>query len=322
MNNFRSPIPNPRLRVSFMGTPDFVVCALEALAQSGHEVVCVYTQPPRPKGRGQELKNTAVHQSAERLGIAVRTPLSLKNPDDIKEFQALELDAAVVAGYGMMLPQAVLDAPRLGCLNIHPSLLPRWRGTSPIQSAIWAGDETTGVCIIRLVQQMDAGPILARKTIPIEQTTTATELNSKLWPMGAALVVEVLDAYSKCLVFPEEIQDEEESTYGGKLTKDHGQINWTQGAVQIDRQIRALNPWPGVFSSVNGKRFKITQSAVTAERADDLMEAGKILNKQGDILCGNGSVLRLVKIQPEGKAAMDFASALNGNYIKIGERFS
>lgn len=324
------------LRIAFMGTPDFALAALTAM--EGFEVVCVYSQPPRPKGRGHQVQSSPVHAYAESKGIPVYTPKSLKSLEAQAEFAAHDLDVAVVAAYGLILPKAVLEAPRFGCLNIHASLLPRWRGASPIQRAIWAGDTQTGITIMQMDEGLDTGPEISKRSLPIKAETTSSTLHDALAILGGEMIVEVLGRLTKTRErLAANAQDDAEYTYAPLLKKEDGQIHWNQSAVQIERQIRALNPWPGVFGVIGEKRFKIVESSLRAERSNpksgeialsplaprnDEMERGKILNKQGDVVCGDGSVLRLVKIQPEGKAAMDFAALLNGKYLQIGERFS
>lgn len=307
------------LRIAFMGTPDFTVPALEALIDHGHKPVCVYTQPPRPKGRGQKMQPSAVHEVAQAHGIPVFTPVSLKKDEAARlQFSAHDLDIAVVAGYGMMLPKDVLDAPRYGCLNIHPSLLPRWRGTSPVQKAIWEGDKETGVTIIRLVEQMDAGPMLARKTVAIRPQSTAQSLNDELWGLGAAMTVEIIGRIAAGEAVDGEAQDDGLATYAPLLKKEDGRVDWTQDAAAIGRQIRALNPWPGVWSvNGEGRRLKILEAEPVSESFTE--PPGTIIDPLGHVVCGGDTGLRLLKIQPESGKAMDAVAAVNGGYLKVGE---
>lgn len=307
-----------------MGTPDFALAALTAIVErTGHEVVCVYSQPPRPKGRGHEVQPSPVHVYAESRGIPVFTPKSLKSAEAQAEFAAHDLDVAVVAAYGLILPKAVLDAPKFGCLNIHASLLPRWRGASPIQRAIWAGDDKTGITIMQMDEGLDTGPEILKRSLPITSQTNASMLHDRLAILGADMIAEVLDTLAATRArLPSVPQDDEGYTYAPLLKKEDGQVRWGQSAAEIDRQVRALNPWPGVWTNAGGKRLKILEAVPGEGRADDVIEAGKILNKRGDIVCGDGVLLRLLRVQPEGKAAMDFPSALNGHYLEIGQVLS
>ncbi|MCD8496629.1 MAG: methionyl-tRNA formyltransferase [Alphaproteobacteria bacterium] len=303
-----------------MGTPDFALAALKAIAEkTDHEIVCVYSQPPRPKGRGHQVQPSPVHDYADSKNIPVFTPKSLKNAEAQAEFAAHGLDVAIVAAYGLILPKAVLDAPKFGCLNIHASLLPRWRGASPIQRAIWAGDVETGITIMQMDEGLDTGPEILKRALSITPATTASTLHDQLAVLGGEMVVEVLDQLAATREpLPATPQNDAEFTYAPLLKKEDGNVHWTQSAAEIDRQIRALNPWPGVWTSVNGKRLKVLEAVLTDEKALDVMEAGKIISKRGNVVCGDGSLLRLIRVQPEGKAAMDFAAALNGKYLEVG----
>lgn len=301
------------LRIIFMGTPDFAVPALAALHESSHEVVCVYTQPPRPKGRGQKLQGSPVHEYADVQGIAVRTPQSLKGAPEQAEFAALKADVAVVAAYGLILPRAVLAAPRYGCLNIHASLLPRWRGASPIQRAIWMGDEKTGVTIMQMDEGLDTGGMIAKRAVVLTEKTTASSLHDELCGMGGTMILDVMDRLAAGEILEPEPQDNAQSVYAPLLTKEDGRIDWSKCAQEIDRQVRALNPWPGTFTGL----FKIKSAVAGCVQTDCL--PGTILDKAGHVACGGGTVLRLLQIQPAGKSAMDFMSALNGGYVAIGD---
>lgn len=308
-----------KLRIAFMGTPDFALPVLDTIRRNGHEIACVYTQPPRPKGRGGALAKSPVHEWADAKGIAVRTPENFKNPEDIGAFRALELDAAVVAAYGMLLPQDILDAPKHGCINIHPSLLPRWRGPSPVQFAILKGDQKTGVSIMSLVRKMDAGPVIAVRETEILPRETYAELNLRLWALGTEMIAETLDRLAEEGALNAVPQAEDGVTFSKIFEKADGRIDWTQDAARIDRRIRALNPWPGVWTESGGKRIKILEAVLSGPGETG---PGMILDASGRVACGNGTSIRLLKIQPEGKKPMDFTSALNGGYPKIGERFS
>lgn len=309
-----------RLRIAFMGTPAFTVPVLERLLAGPHEVVCVYTRAPQPSGRGYKtLAPTPVHAFATDKGLPVRTPASLKKDAEARAaFLSLNLDAAVVAGYGMMLPREVLEGPRFGCLNVHPSLLPRWRGTSPVQHAIWKGDAQTGVAVIRLVETMDAGPVYKMKTVPVGAQDTTAALDKALWPLGAEILAEALDR----LAAGEELfwtaQDEAQATYAPLLSREDGRIDWTRAAAEIDRQIRALNPWPGVWTvAAGGKRLKIPQAAPADESADG--PPGTVAGRGGLVACGGGTTLRLARVQPENAREMDAGAAINGGYLTPGE---
>lgn len=310
------------LRIIFMGTPEFSVAALQALIESDHEVIAVYTQPPRPKGRGHKVIPSPVDHLASTHDIPVYTPKSLKEAEAQEEFAALNADVAVVAAYGLILPKAVLDAPQYGCLNIHASLLPRWRGAAPIQYAIWQGDTQSGVTIMQMEEGLDTGPMLAKAVVPITSETTSGSLHDELAATGATLLLDVLKDIEGV---EGEVQDDSESSYASMLSKDDGRIDWTQSASEIDRQIRALNPWPGTFAEFNGRRVKILEAHVTEIPYPDYVgklcaeaeTAGTILDKTGTILCGGRTVLQITTLQPEGKKPMDFVSALNGGYVEL-----
>ena len=320
------------LKIIFMGTPDFATAALQALIDSEHEVIAVYSQPPRPKGRGHKMTPSPVDHLARMHGIPVYTPKSLKSAEAQTEFAALEADVAIVAAYGLILPGGVLKAPKYGCLNIHASLLPRWRGAAPIQYAIWQGDKESGVTIMQMEEGLDTGPMIAKTTTPITGDTTASTLHDTLAADGAALLLEVLADIKNLKA---EAQDDDLSTYASMLSKDDGRIDWQQQAEEIDRQVRALNPWPGAFTEWEGERVKILKVNVILSEVegspsaagdpstslryaqDDDVEPGTILDKHGHIACGDGTVLQLLKIQPAGKKPMDFVSAVNGGYVKL-----
>ncbi len=307
------------LRIIFMGTPDFAAHALQALIDSNHTIIAAYSQPPRPKGRGHKLQKSAVHELAEKNNIPVYTPKSLKPADAQDEFAALNADIAIVAAYGLLLPKQILDAPKFGCLNIHGSLLPRWRGASPIQRAIWAGDEKSGVTIMQMDEGLDTGNMIAKSELMLDDTYTTPRLHDELASIGAQLTLRVLDQIASHGAPDSQKQDDANATYAHLLKKIDGQINWSQSATEIDRQIRALNPWPGVFAEIQGKRFKVLKAAVIDEKAQGDAGSGRILNKSGHVSCGANTVLKIETIQPEGKKPMDFASALNGGYITIDQ---
>ena len=250
------------LRLIFMGTPDFAVPVLDALVGAGHDVAAVYCQPPRPAGRGQRLRPSPVQARAEARGLDVRTPVSLKGAGEQAAFAALDADAAVIAAYGLILPNAVLDAPRLGCVNVHASLLPRWRGAAPIQRAILAGDSETGVTIMQVVEEVDAGPILLAQTIPIGPRATAAELHDELSVLGARLMVKALEGYAAGHLTPTP-QPVDAITYAAKLKPKDGRLDWRRGATELERQVRALSPVPGAWFEHAGQRIKVREGEVT-----------------------------------------------------------
>lgn len=307
-----------RLKIIFMGTPDFAVPALERLIGSAHEVVAVYAQPPRPKGRGQQVQNTPVHDVAVRHDIPVFTPRSLKKDEEARQqFLLLKADIAVVAAYGLILPKDILEGPRFGCLNIHGSLLPRWRGASPIQHAIWKGDRESGNCIMKMEAGLDTGPVIMRRAVPIRPETTATTLYGELAALGAAMIHEVIDGIAVRNALPLLTpQDEALSTYAPLLKKEDGLIDWHQKAEAIDCQIRGLHPWPGVYTfNGKGQRLKMLESRPLLEQTSHT--PGTVFGK-GLVACGQGSVLQLLKIQPDNAKPMDIAGAVNGRYIGEG----
>lgn len=312
------------LRLGFMGTPDFAAKALEALLETDHEIACVYSQPPRPKGRGHQVHKSAVQELAEKHQLPVYTPTSIKGDDEQSIFAKHDLDIAIVAAYGLILPEAVLNTPKYGCLNIHASLLPRWRGASPIQQAIWAGDTETGVTIMQMDRGLDTGPMIAKKAIPISQEATATSLHDELATLGAEMIIDVLDTLEREGELKSEEQNEEDVTYASLLKKEQGIVNWAQDAKRIDQQIRALNPWPGVWTSFDDKRIKILAATPEPDQVTDPTwgEPGTVLSSNGQVFCGDGTILRLETVQPEGKKPMDVSSAVNGGYISAHKRFS
>lgn len=289
------------MRVIFMGTPDFSVPALRAIAAE-HEVVAVYSQPPRAAGRGQKPRPSPVHKAAEELGLPVRTPERLKSPEDQAEFAALQADVAVVVAYGLILPQPVLDAPRLGCLNIHASLLPRWRGAAPIHRAIMAGDSETGVAIMQMEAGLDTGPVLAETRTPITAEDTTATLHDRLSAMGAELIVATLAR----LPLPATPQAEGGVTYAQKIDKAEARIDWDQPASQIDRQIRALSPFPGAWIMLGSERIKLLQSRVVQGSG----QPGEVISGF-TIACGEGAV-EIITAQREGKRPMPASEILRG----------
>lgn len=297
------------MRIIFMGTPEFAVPALTALHDAGHEIACVYTQPPRPAGRGKKLMPSPVQVEAERLGVPVRSPVSLRNPQAQAEFAALGADIAVVAAYGLILPQAVLDAPARGCLNIHASLLPRWRGAAPIHRAVMAGDTETGVTIMQMEAGLDTGPMLHKVAVPVGRKTTG-DLFAELGAVGAAAMVEVL---SRLAAFPPQVQDDAEAIYAPKIDKAEGKIDWWLDAVAIERLVRGLAPFPGAWFELEGERVKL----LLAEVVDANGAPGTVLDDDFTIACGSGAI-RPLRLQRAGKPAMERGEFLRGRAVKAG----
>ena len=289
------------MRVIFMGTPDFSVPALRAIA-ARHDVVAVYSQPPRAAGRGQKPRPSPVALAAQDLGIPVRTPARLRDPQDQADFAALDADVAVVVAYGLILPQPVLDAPRLGCLNIHASILPRWRGAAPIHRAILAGDAETGVAIMQMEAGLDTGPVLALTRTPIAADDTTASLHDRLSAMGADLICDVLDR----LPLPAVLQPQDGVTYAAKIDKAEARIDWTLPAEQVDRQIRGLSPFPGAWCMIGDERVKLLASTVVPGQGDP----GTVL-PDFTVVCGSGAV-RITLAQRAGKRPMTPADLLRG----------
>jgi methionyl-tRNA formyltransferase len=305
-----------KLRIAFMGTPDFAVAALDALHAAGHDIAAVYSQPPRPAGRGHKLQPSPVQKRAEELGLMVRHPKSLKKSAEARaEFAALNLDIAVVAAYGLLLPKEVLDAPKHGCLNIHASLLPRWRGASPIQRAIMAGDKASGICIMHMDEGLDTGAVLSKGVVPITNTTTAPELHDALAVMGAELITDTLEQIVAGNKPAPQPQPAEGVTYAHLLTKDDGRIDWTKSAVETERQIRALTPWPGVWCLQGEQRLKVLEAEIAPSRGG---KPGEILDRRLVVACGEGALL-IKKVQPQDRKAMDGLSFMNGTHLSIGD---
>src|SRR5690349_21969337 len=303
------------LRIVFMGTPDFAAVALKALVAAGHDVVAVYSQPPRPKGRGMETLKSPVHLLAEERGIPVRTPVSLKDPEELAAFQALKTDVAVVAAYGLILPKAILDAPRHGCLNIHASLLPRWRGAAPIQRAIMAGDAETGVTIMQMEAGLDTGPMLLRESTGIGADMNAGALHDALADMGAHLICKALDQLPRLAPRP---QPAEGVTYAAKIIKEECRIDWRRSAAELDRHIRGLSPAPGAFTEIKGERLTILAATIVAGQSG---EPGAALDDRLTIGCGEGA-LRPTLVKRAGKRAMSSEEMLRGFAVPKGTRLS
>ncbi|MBE0412674.1 methionyl-tRNA formyltransferase [Yoonia sp.] len=291
------------MRLVFMGTPDFSVPVLDALVAAGHEVVAVYCQPPRPAGRGKKDRPSPVQLRAEALGLPVRCPVSLKGAEAQADFAGLRADVAVVVAYGLILPQAVLDAPQHGCLNIHASLLPRWRGAAPIHRAVMAGDTQTGVCIMQMEAGLDTGAVLLREATDIGPEETTGDLHDRLSAMGARLVVVALDRLSDLMPQP---QPDDGVTYAAKIDKAEARVNWTQPAMQVDRLIRGLSPFPGAWCVVAGERVKLLRSRLV----DGAGAPGQVLGGF-TIASGNGAV-EITQVQRAGKRPMEASEALRG----------
>jgi methionyl-tRNA formyltransferase len=300
------------MRIAFMGTPDFAVPSLDALVAAGHDVVAVYCQPPRPAGRGKALRPSPVQARAEALGIEVRYPLTLRDIEAQAAFAALELDVAVVAAYGLILPQAILDAPRLGCLNVHASLLPRWRGAAPIHRAILAGDPTTGVTIMQMERGLDTGPMLATVETPVDHKTGG-ELTAELAASGAALMVKVL---ADPAAYPPVVQPEEGVTYASKIDKAETRIAFREHAAgEIERMARAYNPAPGAWFEHEGERIRILACEIVD--TNGLAAPGEVIDDQLTVECLHDAV-RPTRVQRAGKGAMSTAELLRGFAIPAG----
>ena len=293
------------MRLAFMGTPDFAVPTLAEMLAQGHDIAAVYSQPPRPKGRGMETEPGPVHKFAAAHGIEVRTPLSLKGAGEQATFAALDLDAAIVVAYGVLLPQAILDAPRLGCFNLHGSLLPRWRGAAPIQRAVMAGDAETGVMVMKMEAGLDTGPVLMAERTPVGRKTSG-ELAEQLSRLGADLMVRTLGALERGAV-AEHAQAQDGVTYAKKILKDEARIDWTKSATEIDCQIRGLSPWPGAWTEAKGERLKI----LYAEPAAGKGAPGEVIGDDLTISCGEGA-LKLTRVQRAGSKAMAADELLKG----------
>ncbi len=298
------------MRVVFMGTPEFSVPVLEALVDAGHEIAAVYCQPPRPAGRGKKESPTPVHRRASELGLPVRHPVSLKEPEAQREFAALQADVAVVVAYGLILPQAVLDMPTYGCLNIHASLLPRWRGAAPIHRAIMAGDAETGICIMQMEAGLDTGPVLLRQATAIGAEETTGQLHDRLSRMGAELIT---DALARLDDLVPDGQPEAGVTYAAKIDKSEAAVDWTRPATEVDRLIRGLSPFPGAWTEIGGQRIKLLASRLVAGEG----QPGMVLDDVLTVACGTGAV-QLLRLQRAGRGAQDAAEFLRGMPLPQG----
>ena len=293
------------MKIVFMGTPEFSVPILEALVVK-HDVICVYSQPPRPAGRGKQDRPSPVQTRAMALGIETRHPVSLRNAQAHADFVALKADIAVVVAYGLILPQAILDVPAKGCLNIHASLLPRWRGAAPIHRAIMAGDSETGICIMQMEAGLDTGPVMLRQAVPILHDTTTGDLHGQLAILGATLIAEVLETLPPAIP-----QSADGVTYASKIDKAEARVDWTKTAVEVDRQIRGLSPFPGAWCYVSGERVKLLRSRPSAKQG----QPGQVLYGF-TVACGQGAV-DIVLAQREGKRQMPTDELLRGWQLPV-----
>ncbi|HLY46210.1 MAG TPA: methionyl-tRNA formyltransferase [Stellaceae bacterium] len=297
-----------------MGTPEFAATILAALIAAGHRIRAVYTQPPRPAGRGHRLQPSPVQELAERQALAVRCPATLRSPEVQQEFAALSADAAVVASYGLILPAPILGAPRLGCLNVHASLLPRWRGAAPIQRAILAGDGETGVTIMQMDEGLDTGPILLQKALPIGPKTAAGELSGQLAALGAGLILDALAGVAAGTLTAQ-AQPEEGISYATKLRREEAELDWRRAAVTLERQVRAFDPWPGAFFRAHGERLRVLAAEALPRAVTAL--PGTVLDDNLSIACGEGA-LRPLRLQRPGRGALDAAALLRGFALPPG----
>ncbi|WP_308917486.1 methionyl-tRNA formyltransferase [Jannaschia sp. LMIT008] len=299
------------MRVIFMGTPDFAVPVLRAVA-GAHEVVCAYTQPPRPAGRGKRDRPSPVEVAAEGLGIPVRSPASLKGSEIQAGLARLDADVAVVVAYGLLLPTPVLDAPRQGCLNVHASLLPRWRGAAPIHRAVMAGDGETGVCVMRMEAGLDTGPVLLRRAVPIGPTDTTGDLHDRLSALGAGAMVEVLDRLPDVVADP---QPEDGVTYAAKIDKAEAAVDWSRPAAAVARQVNGLSPFPGAFVLRDGARLKLLR----ARAVDGTGAAGTVLGEGGLVVAAGDGAVEVLEVQPAGRGPMPAAVWRRGARLGDGD---
>jgi methionyl-tRNA formyltransferase len=308
------------MRLAFLGTPDFAVPTLAALIEAGHEVACVYSQPPAPRGRGRALKPTPVQAFALSQGLPVRTPASMRAPEESAAFAALDLDAAVVVAFGQILDEAVLSAPRLGCYNLHASLLPRWRGAAPIQRAVMAGDAVTGAEVMRMTAGLDEGPVLGRTTTRIDALDTAGSLHDRLAIAGAALMADAMDKLARGEVEAAP-QPDDGATYARKIKPAEARIRWDRPAERVDRQIRGLSPSPGAWFLAPTERGPVRVKALLSCFEEGQGEPGQVLDHGLLIACSEGAV-RILRAQREGRAAQDAADFLRGFPLRAGESVS
>ncbi|TCT08799.1 methionyl-tRNA formyltransferase [Tepidamorphus gemmatus] len=304
------------LRVVFMGTPEFAVPTLSEIVGAGHEVACVYTQPPRPAGRGMTERRSPVHLAAERFGLPVRTPARLRGAEEQAAFADLGADVAVVVAYGLILPRPVLQAPARGCLNLHASLLPRWRGAAPIQRAIMAGDRETGVAVMRMEEGLDTGPVCLEERVAIGPDETAGDLHDRLAILGAGLMLRALAALSRGTLDCRP-QPETGVTYAAKIEKAETRIQWSEAAARVHDHVRGLAPSPGAWFELNGERVRLLRSALATDSGDAMAAPGTLIDSDGLVTCGSGT-LRLVTVQRAGKQPMSFAEFARGARLTQG----
>ena len=308
------------MRLAFMGTPEFSVPALTELIAAGHEIAAVYTQPPRPAGRGHKLQRSPVHELAESHGLDVRTPENFKAGEDRDAFVALELDVAIVVAYGLILPKAILEAPHYGCLNLHGSLLPHWRGAAPIQRAVMAGDDVTGVQVMQMERGLDTGPVLLSETVAIQNTDTSATLHDRLSRIGADLLPRALAALSRDALVPTP-QSEEGVTYAEKITPEEARIDWQRPAQEIDWHIRGLSPFPGAWFELPGEgEQKVRCKALMSAKVDQSGKPGDILEAGPSLIvaCEEGAV-KLTRLQRAGKSAQEAEDFLRGTPLSAGQ---
>ena len=298
------------MRIIFMGSPEFAVPSLNALVDAGHEIVAVYCQPPRPAGRGKADRKTAVQERAEQFGLDVRTPKTLRNAEEQGNFAALDADLAVVAAYGLILPKPILDAPRMGCVNIHASLLPRWRGAAPIQRAILAGDTVSGVTIMQMEEGLDTGPMLLTRKLMLDRKN-ARQVTDEMAKLGAEALLEWLADPTS---YPAQPQPEDGATFAAKIDKAEARIDWSRSATEIERQIRAFSPSPGAWFEANAERIKLLDAAAAEDASG---EPGEVLDDCLNIACGDGYI-RPLRVQRAGKSAMTPGELLRGFAISEG----
>ena len=300
------------MRVVFMGSSEFAVPALRAIVERGHAIPAVYCQPPRPAGRGLALAPSPVQSAAESFDLTVETPETLGTDESAAVFRAFSPDVGVVASYGMLLPQRILETPIHGCLNIHASLLPRWRGASPIQHAIWRGDSETGVSIMQMDAGLDTGPVVCRQATPIADTDTGGTVHDRLAEIGAELIVESLDRIVTRDWNPRR-QDDATATYAPKLSRDDGRLDWARPAVELERQVRAFDPWPGTWAVFGGKRLRVLKANICRLDSGSVGEPGTLLpGNQMIVCCGDGSLLRLLEVQRPGRKTVSDEAFLRG----------
>lgn len=306
------------MRLAFLGTPDIAAACLDAVAGAGHEVACVYAQPPAPRGRGQAVRPSPVQALAESLGLPVRTPASMRDPAEVDAFRALGLDAAVVVAYGQILPREVLEAPRLGAFNLHASLLPRWRGAAPIQRAIMAGDAETGVQVMRMTEGLDEGPILSTARLDIRPDETAGSLHDRMGRAGADLLVATLADIAAGRAV-ETAQAAEGATYARKISPRTARLRWTRPAAELDCKIRGLSPFPGAWFEAPGPRGPVRVKALLSRAEAGAGEPGEVLDEALLVATGEGAV-RLLRLQREGRGPQDAADFLRGLPLPAGTK--